>query len=99
MLTAPRPRRHARFLQARGLFVIAANATKDAPRALTNAGTRLQVASRAFAAELLAPAAVLRARLAGGVDDERVEALAEELEVSTTVIAHQIKNHALAVEP
>jgi hypothetical protein len=95
MFAAPRPRKHARFLQARCLFAIAAGAAKDAPRALTNAGTRLQVASRAFAAELLAPADLLRARMAQGVDDERVEALADELGVATTVIDHQIRNHGL----
>lgn len=99
MYAAPRPRKHARFLQARGLFAIAAGAARDAPRALTNAGTRLQVASRAFAAELLAPADFLRGRIAGGIDDERLEALADELEVSATVIAHQIENHALTGEP
>jgi hypothetical protein len=96
MFVAPRPHRHSRFLLARGLFAIAAGAAKDAPRALTNAGTRLQAASRAFAAELLAPASLLRSRIADGVDDERVEALADELDVSPAVIAHQITNHGLS---
>jgi hypothetical protein len=98
MFVAPRPRRHARFLLARGLFAIAAGAASEAPRALTNAGTALQAASRAFAAELLAPASLLRLRIAEGLDDERVEALADELEVSATVVAHQITNHGLGPE-
>jgi hypothetical protein len=95
MFVAPRSRKHARFLQARGLFAIAAGAARDAPRALTSAGARLQVASRAFAAELLAPADLLRARLARGMDDEQVERVAEDLGVATTVIDHQIRNHGL----
>lgn len=99
LFVAPRPRKHARFLQARGLFAIAAGAAKDAPRALTNAGTRLQVASRAFAAELLAPPSLLRARMTRGVDDELLEALADEFDVATAVIDYQIRNHGLTSEP
>jgi len=99
LFVAPRPHKHARFLQARGLFAIAAGAAKEAPRALTNAGTRLQVASRAFAAELLAPASLLRARMTRGGDDELLEALADEFGVATAVIDHQIRNHGLTPDP
>jgi hypothetical protein len=95
MFVAPRPPRHARFLRARGLFAMAACVAAEAPRALTNAGTRLQVASRAFAAELLAPAHLLRSRLAQGLDDEHIETLAEEFDVATAVIEYQIRNHNL----
>lgn len=98
IFAAPRRSKDARFQQARCLFALGADAAKDAPRAVTAAGTRLQAASRAFAAELLAPADHLRERLAGGIDDERVEGLADELGVAPTVIERQIQNHGIAAE-
>lgn len=66
-------------------------------RLLTRAADWQQSASRAFAAELLAPAAALSARL-GQEDawDEQVHAaLAQEFQVSPRVIVHQIENHRL----
>lgn len=52
----------------------------------------------AFAAEFLAPAAALRARLAGDspVEPERTDDLAREFDVSSEVIRRQIRNHDLA---
>ncbi|MBN2192117.1 MAG: hypothetical protein JW751_04815 [Polyangiaceae bacterium] len=66
-------------------------------RLLTRAGDWQQSASRAFAAELLAPAAALSARLGHGDawDSQVYEALAQEFQVSSRVIVHQIENHRL----
>jgi hypothetical protein len=69
-----------------------AGATREGPRALTSAGTTLQAAGRAFAAELLAPAEFLVDRVADGYDDDVVEQLAEELEVAVPVIVRQLEN-------
>ncbi|MBI4951767.1 MAG: hypothetical protein HY908_07010 [Myxococcales bacterium] len=96
LLSAPRPRlAQRRFLVARGLFAVAAGAAAKAPRVLTAAGTRLQAATRAFAAELLAPAEMLRERLTDGLADDRLDDLADEFGVAATVIQHQIDNHGL----
>jgi Zn-dependent peptidase ImmA (M78 family) len=84
-----------RFLLARGLYALLSGATQDGPRLLTGAGTAMQAAGRAFAAELLAPAAALRARIGAGVDEEQVEELAREFKVSSQVIDHQLENHRL----
>jgi Zn-dependent peptidase ImmA (M78 family) len=53
--------------------------------------------TRAFAAELLAPSAALRARVRDDVvSPEDVDALALELDVSRLVIRHQLENHRIA---
>ncbi|WP_368794373.1 ImmA/IrrE family metallo-endopeptidase [Candidatus Synechococcus spongiarum] len=60
---------------------------------LTSMDTARQARSRAFAAELLAPAESLRPRLADqGVN---VHDLGQEFDVSTQLINHQITNHGL----
>ena len=56
-----------------------------------------QQANRAFAAEFLAPAALLRERIARDIiDDEQIDDLADEFGVSAKVIEHQIENHHIA---
>ena len=53
--------------------------------------------NRAFAAEFLAPQAMLGSRLSSDVvDEEEIEDLASEFGVSGFVIRHQIENHELA---
>ncbi len=53
-----------------------------------------QARSRAFAAEFLAPAAVLYDRWsASSAPDEEVDELGREFDVSTSVIVHQIENY------
>jgi len=93
--TARSPRAQ-RFLLARALhhwqFV---NEGRSAVRLLTRANDWQQSASRAFAAELLAPAAALATRLAGESGWERQQELADDFQVSPMVIAHQIENHGL----
>lgn len=85
-----------RFLLARALHHWLYVTKSAAPqRLLTKGHDWLQASSRAFAAELLAPASALSRRMAGGADWERHEELADEFEVSPMVIAHQIANNRL----
>ena len=65
------------------------------PGLLSSLSTDRQAQSRAFAAEFLAPADALRARLAGNssVEPERTDDLAREFGVSSEVIRRQIENH------
>ena len=64
---------------------------------LTSLFTDRQAQSRAFAAELLAPAESLRARLENGyADDETIDEIGREFGVSSQVVLHQIENHNLA---
>lgn len=69
-------------------------------RLLTRSMTRSQRAARAFAAELLAPAAALANHVSGRLDDQDVETLAATFLVSSQVIVHQVENHGLGyVDP
>lgn len=64
---------------------------------LTSMDTVRQAQSRAFAAELLAPAESLRTRLADrGAEENVIHDLGQEFDVSTWVINRQIRNHGLA---
>jgi len=100
------PRSHStayRFLLARALFLIALHDSHHiplpifAPRLLTSSNTWIQRASRAFAAELLAPSDELSRRMSGMVSDEDISRLAGEFQVSEMVVARQIENHRLAM--
>lgn len=84
-----------RFLVARAIFDFVR--FKQTKSLLTTARTTRQGGGRAFAAELLAPAAVLRDRLKSGwATREQVSDLAHELRVSDFVVEHQIQNHRIA---
>jgi hypothetical protein len=64
---------------------------------ITDANTEEQKRNRAFAAEFLAPASALRARVkARVVTEEQAEDLAAELGVSVYVIERQLINHGIA---
>ena len=65
-------------------------------RLVTEAHTWEQRASRAFAAEFLAPAAGLNKRLGGRASPSLIDELANDYEVSSYAIGHQIENHRLA---
>ena len=94
---AERPKSDERFLLGRALHHWLYVTTEAAPqRLLTKGHDWLQASSRAFSAELLAPARALSKRLAGRADWERQDELADEFEVNRMVIAHQIDNHGLA---
>ena len=95
-VTVPREESGARFLRARALGSFLARPEPTAS-ILSSLATDAQARSRAFAAELLAPAESLRERLNGGpATPGKVNALADEFGVASLVIRHQIENHALA---
>ena len=86
-----------RFLRARALGDHLSR-KEPSPGILSSLVTDRQARSVAFAAEFLAPAESLRARLGTGVaDEEMIDCLGDEFGVSSFVIQHQIKNHNLAV--
>jgi len=93
MAAHSRSNRGRRFLLARALHHWEfGSATESSPRLITSSRDWPQACSRAFAAELLAPAAALRA---AQEEWEDVETLAARFDVSTMVIQHQITNHAI----
>jgi hypothetical protein len=97
LVAGPQPSRedNARFLEARALYH-AAFACGAGPRLLTEARTWDQQASRAFAAELLAPQAELKAHFDEGAwaaDPEAVVgSLATKYRVSKMIVWHQLEN-------
>ncbi len=94
-VTVPRGESGTRFLRARALGDYLGR-PQPALGLLSSLATDRQQQSRAFAAELLAPAASLRARLPGElVEVERVDDLCGEFGVSSEVIRRQIENHGL----
>ena len=85
-----------RFLLARSLFFQRFSAASER-RLVTASHTWEQRASRAFAAELLAPAEALRQRIRGDVVSvPEMEQYADEFFVNPVLIERQIENHALA---
>lgn len=84
----------SRFLRARALGSVLLGRRE---RLVTDAATRSQRIAHAFAAELLAPAEALRRMLSGEVvSDREVGAIAKKLDVSQTLVRHQIENRDLA---
>ncbi|HEY6467086.1 MAG TPA: hypothetical protein VIY69_13895 [Candidatus Acidoferrales bacterium] len=89
---------HRRFAAARAAF-IAWTAPEKSSRLITRARTRDQQASRAFAAEMLAPIGYIRKRLGSGspVSSYRIDGVATELNVSPQVVEFQARNNRIAV--
>lgn len=86
-----------RFRLARSIFFRHFSHGRDANRRLvTEAHTRGQRASRAFAAEFLAPAEGLSRDLGARTSPHEVEELARHYQISPLVVSHQIQNHRLA---
>ena len=86
-----------RFLLARSLF-LQLRSPKSERRLVTASHTWDQRASRAFAAELLAPADALRQRIRGeAVSAREVAQYADEFRVNPALIERQLENHALAL--
>ena len=86
-----------RFRLARSIFFRHFSRNREAVRRLvTEAHTREQRASRAFAAEFLAPAAGLSQHLGGSVSSREIDELAHHYGIGALVIGHQIQNHRLA---
>jgi len=81
-----------RFTNARSLFHALATSQRS-PRLVTDAYSLDQKASRAFAAELLAPRKALLSRLtSGAAGPEQVDQLSEEFQASPYVIQWQLEN-------
>jgi hypothetical protein len=94
--TAKRREVSKRFVVARGLADFFAGRL-DKPVFLSAAETQRQQLGRAFAAELLAPARLIRERLSGElITPDEIDDLALDFQVSPYVIEHQIENHRLA---
>lgn len=85
-----------RFRLARSLYFLTEPVRSTRPRLVTQAYSWHQRASRAFAAEILAPAEALRNRVGNVVSSDTVEQLAREFDVRPNLIEHQIRNHKLA---
>ncbi|MEI6389003.1 MAG: hypothetical protein WCQ50_20530 [Spirochaetota bacterium] len=93
--TPKRNKTGQRFVQARALFDFL---TLDAgqPSVITCAITERQQASRAFAAELLAPASLVKQRISSdAISENEISELADEFQVSEHVISRQIANHRI----
>lgn len=101
LIVGPAPERanSRRFLEARALYHALATC-RSGPRLITAAQTWDQQASRAFAAEFLAPHSALESRVdeASGTEDstDLVESLASEFEVSPWLIEHQLFNFGIS---
>jgi hypothetical protein len=85
--------RSKRFLIARGIYALTSGAASGGPRLVTSAGSRTQAASRAFAAELLAPAQALREYANQQIDDDGIAELAEKFDVHPQVVGYQLENY------
>jgi hypothetical protein len=85
-----------RFRLARSLYFLPSADAEEPTRLATGAYTWDQRASRAFAAEVLAPAKVLRAQVGDSASMDDVDRLADEYGVSSWVIERQLVNHGIA---
>jgi hypothetical protein len=93
--TAKRHSDSRRFLFARGLVGFLFDKS-DSVDFYSSAQTSFQQRNRAFAAEFLAPAALIHKRLSSDdISNHEVEELAAQFQVSALVIEHQIINHRL----
>ncbi len=84
-----------RFSLGRSIFLRHFGRSGCKRRLVTEGHTREQRASRAFAAEFLAPAAGLSRHLGERVPHDEIDDLAGHYQVSPSVIVHQIQNHRL----
>ena len=85
-----------RFRLARAIFLRHFGRYPTGRRLVTGAHTREQRASRAFAAEFLAPAEGLSRQVGGTVSPGEIDDLAHHYGVRPLAISHQIQNHRLA---
>ena len=95
-MTAPRGATGTRFLIARALGDYLGRSVSN-HGLLSSLATDRQAQSRAFAAEFLAPADLLRERISSEyVDTEQIDELGQEFLVSSELIRRQIQNHNVA---
>jgi Zn-dependent peptidase ImmA (M78 family) len=72
--------------------------TQSSHRLVTDAFSWEQKASRAFAAELLAPRRVLAERIStSSADSDAIESLSREFKASTIVIERQLENAGISL--
>ncbi|MBI4570072.1 MAG: hypothetical protein HY719_16905 [Planctomycetes bacterium] len=92
-VVGPKPPRAtaSRFRLSRGLYIALAGCDAGA-RLVTDAYTWDQQASRAFAAELLAPRSAVSRMAAGAAGPEEVAAISAKYEVSARVVERQLEN-------
>jgi len=87
------------FSRALGEWLSSGNGTAGGLGLVTGSQTERQRRNRAFAAELLAPAALLAREITSEtVGVEVLDRLAEQFSVSPWVIEHQLENHRLVRE-
>ena len=98
MALAGSNRAHRKFAAARAAF-LAWSHKKNPSRLVTTARTRDQQASRAFAAELLAPAKFLKKTLGerSEVSPFTLDRISEEMGIAPTIVHYQAKNHGYYV--
>ncbi len=85
-----------KFLLTRSLYNYFFESSSD-PYLITFSHTDLQKKNRAFAAEFLVPANTLKKKVKKGtISEEEIGELAEEMNVSTMLVGHQIENHRIA---
>lgn len=89
---------HRKFAAARALFLTWSRANASS-RLVTSARTRDQQASRAFAAELLAPSRYLARRLGDRreVSPFTLDKISDEIGISPAVVYYQANNHGYYV--
>ncbi len=92
----PPPQRDVRLFPATGLIRKRYTSGRTHRRLVTEAHTWEQRASRAFAAEFLAPAAGLARHLGRKASPLQTDELAHRYRVSSEAIRRQIENHRLA---
>ena len=95
----PQPARedNRRFLNSRSIYH-ALVTTRNSSRLVTDSFSWDQKASRAFAAELIAPQRALVARVSGSrADFAKVESLSREFKASTIVIEKQLENAGVSI--
>lgn len=85
-----------RFRIARGLFQVAASGDRG-PRLVTDAFTWNQRASRAFAAELIAPQQALRVRAGLWADRSKIRDLARDFQASPILVEKQLRNAQVSI--
>ena len=83
------------FRLARAAFLRHFGSDQAGCRIVTSAYTAEQRASRAFAAELLAPSADIAKHIGEQVSPNEIDQLAQHYKVSPLVVSHQIQNHRL----
>ena len=89
-----------RFAAARAVFAAWSSEGPEESRFLTPAVTRDQQASRAFAAEMMAPLGFIRSKMKGAkIQQDRVFEIANELNIGSDVVLKQALNNGLQVMP